>query len=173
MFSAGNPETGSTVTGSGSSRIPSALAAHQRPSGVGADPRVAGAQPWTGGVPTPDGSFNDGSFRNMSTNIGTPRYCAPESHTDAYDEKVDIYSAAVTFFELFEGRAFEPAAPFAALSVSTPTNVGALLRQMGSTDPALRPSALELVDRFFQTDPVLAVPVLSPGGQAALAMAVQ
>ena len=45
--------------------------------------------------------------------------------------------------------------------------------QMGSTDPALRPSALELVDRFFQTDPVLAVPVLSPGGQAALAMAVQ
>ena len=140
---------------------------------AGADPRVAGAQPWTGGVPTPDGSFNDGSFRNMSTNIGTPRYCAPESHTDAYDEKVDIYSAAVTFFELFEGRAFEPAAPFAALSASTPTNVGALLRQMGSTDPALRPSALELVDRFFQTDPVLAVPVLSPGGQAALAMAVQ
>ena len=41
--------------------------------------------------------FNDGSFRNMSTNIGTPRYSAPESHTDAYDEKVDIYSAAVTF----------------------------------------------------------------------------
>ena len=36
---------------------------------------------------------------------------------------------------------------------------------MGSTEPALRPSALELVDRFFQTDPVLAVPVLSPGGQ--------
>jgi hypothetical protein len=38
---------------------------------------------------------------------------APESSSAIYDEKVDIYSAAVTFYELFEQANFDPDMPFA------------------------------------------------------------
>ena len=38
---------------------------------------------------------------------------APESNSAIYDEKVDIYSAAVTFYELFEQANFDPEIPFA------------------------------------------------------------
>ena len=38
---------------------------------------------------------------------------APESSSAIYDAKVDIYSAAVTFYELFEQANFDPDMPFA------------------------------------------------------------
>ena len=38
---------------------------------------------------------------------------APEIYDEKYDEKVDIYSAAVTFYELFEQANFDPDMPFA------------------------------------------------------------
>lgn len=40
-------------------------------------------------------------------------YMAPESSSAVYDEKVDIYSAGVTFYELFEQANFDPDMPFA------------------------------------------------------------
>ena len=41
-------------------------------------------------------------------------YMAPESNTAVYDEKVDVYSAAVTFYELFESTEGPHAAWYAS-----------------------------------------------------------
>ena len=41
---------------------------------------------------------------NHTKAVGTERYMAPESGSGIYDEKLNIYSAGVTFYELFEQR---------------------------------------------------------------------
>ena len=74
---------------------------------------------------------------------------APESNSAIYDEKVDIYSAAVTFYELFEQANFDKDLPFAwALA---PVKLRQIIRQMGDPEPAERPSALANIDAFIAT----------------------
>lgn len=78
--------------------------------------------------------------------VGTAPYMAPEANTADYDAKVDIFSAAVTFYELFEQACFDPSLPFGwAL---TPTRFRPLIRLMGSDAPKARPSALQLIHDF-------------------------
>lgn len=82
---------------------------------------------------------------------------SPEAATAGYDEKVDIYSAAVTFYEMFEATegphaawcAFHPQSGF--LLVKTPGPIAALLKKMGSPDPKERPNAIEMVKAFSDT----------------------
>ena len=81
--------------------------------------------------------------------VGTEPYMAPEANQISYTEKIDIYSAAVTFYELFEQASFNPSTPF-AWGVS-PTKVRSLIREMGSFDPCERPSALACIDLFDET----------------------
>ena len=101
------------------------------------------------------GGSGKGSRRpsnNVTGVVGTAPYMAPESSIPgpaAYDEKVDIYSAAVTFHELFEQSAFNEEMPFAG--ALTPPRISKIIREMGKTDPTARPSALDLVDRFEDT----------------------
>ena len=91
------------------------------------------------------------STANQTNGVGTERYMAPEAREPGYDEKIDIFSAAVTFYELFEQTSFEPERPFAW--AMTPTRIAVLIRQMGMPRPEARPSALELVERFGQVVP--------------------
>ena len=78
--------------------------------------------------------------------VGTAPYMAPEANKHAYDEKVGIYSAAITFYELFEQSRFVTEIPFGwAL---TPSRFRSVILEMGAEDPKERPTALELIDRF-------------------------
>lgn len=83
--------------------------------------------------------------------VGTAPYMAPEALQKTYDEKADIYSAAVTFYELMEQTPFDAELPFAW--AVAPTRVRPLLRKMSNADPAQRPSALELIDLFGELAP--------------------
>ena len=75
---------------------------------------------------------------------------APEVLTSSsYDEKIDIYSAAVTFYELLEQTSFDVANPFAW--ATTPSKLAVLIKVMGSPEPTKRPPALELIDLFLGT----------------------
>ena len=76
---------------------------------------------------------------------------APESNTLTYDEKIDIYSAAVTFYELFEQASFDVDIPFGC--ALTPEKFRPLIKKMGSDDPKSRPSALDLIDLFCEASP--------------------
>ena len=67
----------------------------------------------------------------------------------AYGVKVDIYSAAVTFYELFEQTPFDPTMPFAM--AMTPRQCGPLIRKMGQHAPDDRPSAVEMIRQFEAT----------------------
>lgn len=89
----------------------------------------------------------DGSdARDWTAVVGTAPYAAPESDTAIYDEMVDIYSAAVTFYEMFEQERFDDAMPFAY--AMTPSKLRPLIKRMGSLKPEERPSALEAIDAF-------------------------
>ena len=73
---------------------------------------------------------------------------APEACAITYDEKIDIYSAGVTFYELFEQASFDVDLPFA--HALTPETFRPLIKSMGSDDPKARPSALKLIDHFSE-----------------------
>lgn len=89
--------------------------------------------------------------------VGTAHYMAPEAAYAGYDEKVDIYSSAVTFFELFESNegphaqwnAFNSHVGFAMFK--TPAAVATLIKSMSAADPKERPPALTLVKAFEAT----------------------
>lgn len=81
--------------------------------------------------------------------VGTAPYMAPEAMQEEYDEKLDIFSSAVTFYELFEQTLFDPDAPCQGFAWAlAPTSVRSLIVKMGSADPRQRPSALDLIDLF-------------------------
>jgi len=86
------------------------------------------------------------NLHRYSAVVGTAPYMAPEAVMDNYDEKLDIYSAAVTFYELFEQAPFDESIPFGW--AITPGKVRSLIRKMGSTEPMERPCALDLIDMF-------------------------
>ena len=71
---------------------------------------------------------------------------APEAEGVVYNEKVDIYSAAVTFWELFEQASFQ-----GFLWAMTPAKLRGIIKEMGMTDPRDRPTALEAIDAFEAT----------------------
>ena len=56
-----------------------------------------------------NGDLSNPSFEKKASIVGTVPYSAPEvDGATAYGVKVDIYSAAVTFYELFEQTPFDP-----------------------------------------------------------------
>ena len=87
---------------------------------------------------------------DLSKVVGTWPYAAPESARTNYDEKVDIYSSAVTFYELFEQASFDDALGFGF--ALTPSKIRPLLVRMGKRDPTERPSALEAIQALEATN---------------------
>lgn len=51
--------------------------------------------------------LSDEAIRDATQVVGTAMYMAPEANGKGYDEKVDIYSAGITFCELFE-QGYDP-----------------------------------------------------------------
>ena len=98
-----------------------------------------------------NGDISNPSFeKKASAIVGTVPYSAPEvDGATAYGVKVDIYSAAVTFYELFEQTPFDPTMPFAM--AMTPRQCGPLIRKMGQQAPDDRPSAVEMIRQFEAT----------------------
>lgn len=91
--------------------------------------------------------------RGATKMVGTVPYMAPEANSQGYDEKVDIFSAGVTFYELFEQVSYDTDFLWAL----TPTPVRPIIRLMGSQEPSKRPDALELIDKFTATQPEAAL----------------
>lgn len=85
----------------------------------------------------------------VTQQVGTVPYMAPEATSTGYDEKIDIFSAAVTFYELFEQTRFTDEFAWA----EAPTSVRSIIKGMGSQQPSARPTALELIDAFSSTQP--------------------
>ena len=84
-----------------------------------------------------------------SKNVGTVPYMAPEAEDRIYDTKVDIYSAGVTFYELFEEIPYTDGFLWAL----APYPVRSIVASMGSLQPADRPNALDLIEAFAATQP--------------------
>lgn len=89
------------------------------------------------------------AIERATTVVGTEPYMAPEAASAHYTEKIDIYSSAVTFYELFEQANFDKDRPFAW--AVAPVKVRQIIRQMGDPDPAERPSALANINAFTET----------------------
>jgi serine/threonine protein kinase len=116
---------------------------------------------------------------NATTVVGSMPYMAPEACQKGYDEKIDIYSAGVTFCEMFE-QSIDPevcvdavwTSPLGTRTVHTqptllpcsphspqvgvqwalaPLKVRSIVKEMTATSPAKRPSAPELIDLFEES----------------------
>ena len=71
---------------------------------------------------------------------------APESSSAVYDEKVDIFSAAVTFYELFEQANWDPDMPFAfALTPGKGGVAETPMRHAPTSSSLLSPQRLAIV----------------------------
>ncbi|KPA80698.1 putative serine/threonine-protein kinase Nek3 putativeprotein kinase [Leptomonas pyrrhocoris] len=98
--------------------------------------------------------------------IGTPLYFAPEvCNNDAYDERSDVWSLGVVFYEMctlrrpFEGDNLfsliqqildSEIAPF---NNGVPSELEGLVRLMLDRDPTRRPTAQELIDVHLEVPP--------------------
>ena len=91
--------------------------------------------------------------------VGTVPYMAPEANSQGYDEKVDIFSAGVTFYELFEQIPYESGFLWAL----TPTPLRSIISSMGQQQSADRPDALVLIDSFAATQPTKNLQPTLPG----------
>jgi len=80
------------------------------------------------------------------TIIGTAKYMAPEIFiANSYDERVDIYSLGVTFYEMLYG---EWPVNFAAAGLATLARLEDLRSSVGFEDERVRPELAALIERM-------------------------
>lgn len=89
--------------------------------------------------------------KDKTTLVGSKRYWAPEIKCKKeYDYKVDIWSAGVIFYELFEGERYIPENGFCWFK--TPKNIKNIIsKNMIQNDPINRLNANDLIDLFEET----------------------
>lgn len=96
-------------------------------------------------------SNNNLSEMIHSNEVGTRRYSAPETLQlqPIYDSKIDIYSAGIVFYEMFENTVYFTQADWS----TTPYVVRQLVKKMIDFDPTNRPTALECYDKIEEFKP--------------------
>ncbi len=84
---------------------------------------------------------------NMTSNVGTERYMAPEmseSEIINYTNKIDIYSCGIMFYEMFENKNLYK--EDSIIYYHTPKNIRTLIDNMISSHPNERYTALRLLE---------------------------
>jgi serine/threonine protein kinase len=105
--------------------------------------------------------FGSSRFSGVGTqtrNVGTPLYSAPEQYETEYDEKVDVYSFGLLFYEILLGKpVFDPLLTMAQLyrkvvcgerpviPETTVSFVKSLIECCWSVNPVSRPSFDEIL----------------------------
>lgn len=93
-------------------------------------------------------SFNDLRFcetiEDLTTDVGTKRYKAPECSHQIYNHKVDIYSLGIVLYELFEKRRYLPDSEFKYYYC--PKKLRNYITQMVDKHSENRPEAIYLLD---------------------------
>lgn len=83
---------------------------------------------------------------DLTENVGTERYMAPELIKTDYDYKVDIYSTGILLYELWESKVYNPKQEM--YFYWTPKNIKELIKQMTKFNPTERPDAKQCL-RFL------------------------
>ena len=83
---------------------------------------------------------------DLTNNVGTGRYMAPEIRTNNYNNKVDIYSCGILLFELFTNKLYinDWITKYCKLN----NHLIKLINEMVSISPNDRPSALMVMSKF-------------------------
>ena len=93
-------------------------------------------------------SFNDlklcESIEDLTIDVGTKRYKAPECSHQIYNHKVDIYSLGIVLYELFEKRRYLPDNEFKYYYC--PKKLRNYITQMIDKQSENRPEAIYLLD---------------------------
>ena len=79
--------------------------------------------------------------------VGTTRYSAPEIYSNNYDNKVDIYSLGIVFYELFEKKRYNSDIGFKWFYTKKPIR-DIIQNDMVISDPNKRLSALSLLKKI-------------------------
>jgi serine/threonine protein kinase len=86
--------------------------------------------------------------KELTAHVGTERYMAPEANNSAnYDNKIDIYSCGILFYEMFENKRYILNNGFNWYH--TPKKIkDIILENMLCSDPKERLDAQSLIKRF-------------------------
>ena len=86
---------------------------------------------------------------DLTDNVGTYRYMAPEMHTNFYDNKVDIYSLGILLYELFTGNLYYNKFNWTNKYSSTNNkDLKNLINEMTDISPNNRPRASSVLSKF-------------------------
>ena len=84
---------------------------------------------------------------DLTTNVGTKRYKAPEMEGELYNHKIDIYSLGLVLYELFENKRYLPGDTI--IFYWTPKFIRGLINQMIDINPVKRPDALIILNNLM------------------------
>ena len=91
--------------------------------------------------------FKNNNNEELTNNVGTERYLAPEMPCSNYTNKIDIYATGILLYEMFENKRYIPKKKLSWYW--TPKNIkNIIINNMLNHDPDKRLSALELLDLF-------------------------
>lgn len=81
-------------------------------------------------------------FFDLTDNVGTLRYMAPEIKTGYYNSKVDIYSCGILFYELFTNKpVYDNIINYRYININLSKELTLLILKMIGDDPNIRPTS--------------------------------
>jgi serine/threonine protein kinase len=89
----------------------------------------------------------DFEIDELTTSVGTERYKAPECSEDKYTHKIDIYSLGIVFYEIFEGKRYNPNEGFIWFKTSK-TLKKIIIENMLDKNPENRSEAISIIKQI-------------------------